>query len=168
MWQDVLGAPKVGPEGNFFNLGGHSLMATQVVSRIRRVFGCEIALRTLFEKQTVRELAAYIDGVAAAASRGGSVAEPVVALPRTGPLPASYGQERLWFLDQLEGDTGAYNSTTVVRMRGPLDTEALSATLDELVARHEVLRTRLVMDDGRVSQIVEPSARSPCRSRSST
>lgn len=152
LWQDVLGAPKVGPEGNFFNLGGHSLMATQVVSRIRRVFGCEIALRTLFEKQTVRELAAYIDGVAG----GGSLAEPVVALPRTGPLPASYGQERLWFLDQLEGDTGAYNSATVVRMRGPLDTEALSATLDELVARHEVLRTRLVMDDGRVSQIVEP------------
>ncbi|MFF8609956.1 amino acid adenylation domain-containing protein [Streptomyces sp. NPDC015346] len=153
LWQDVLGAPKVGPEDNFFNLGGHSLMATQVVSRIRRVFGCELALRTLFEKQTVRELAAYIDGVAG----GGSTGEPVVALPRTGPLPASYGQERLWFLDQLEGDTGAYNSATVVRMRGPLDTEALSATLDELVTRHEVLRTRLVMDDGRVSQIVEPA-----------
>ncbi|MFE9862868.1 amino acid adenylation domain-containing protein [Streptomyces sp. NPDC005506] len=153
LWQDVLGAPEVGPEGNFFNLGGHSLMATQVVSRIRKVFGCEIALRTLFEKQTVRDLAAYIDGVAG----GQSATEPVVALPRTGPLPASYGQERLWFLDQLEGDTGAYNSATVVRMRGPLDTEALSATLDELVARHEVLRTHLVMDDGRVSQIVEPA-----------
>ncbi|MEU2116584.1 amino acid adenylation domain-containing protein [Streptomyces sp. NPDC016459] len=153
LWQDVLGAPAVGPEDNFFNLGGHSLMATQVVSRIRRVFGCEIALRTLFEKQTVRDLAAHIDGVAG----GGSTTAPVVALPRTGPLPASYGQERLWFLDQLEGDTGAYNSATVVRMRGPLDTGALSATLDELVARHEVLRTRLVMDDGRVSQIVEPA-----------
>ncbi|MFD8978360.1 amino acid adenylation domain-containing protein [Streptomyces sp. NPDC059564] len=153
LWQDVLGAPKVGPEDNFFNLGGHSLMATQVVSRIRRVFGCEIALRTLFEKQTVRELAAHIDGAAG----GANTTEPVLALPRTGPLPASYGQERLWFLDQLEGDTGAYNSATVVRMRGPLDTEALSATLDELVARHEVLRTRLVMDNGRVSQIVEPA-----------
>ncbi len=153
LWQDVLGAPEVGPEGNFFNLGGHSLMATQVVSRIRRVFGCEIALRTLFEKQTVRELAAHIDGVASS----GSAAEPVAILPRSGPLPASYGQERLWFLDQLEGDTGAYNSATVVRMRGPLDTEVLSATLDELVARHEVLRTRLVMGDGRVDQIVEPA-----------
>ncbi|WP_073811762.1 non-ribosomal peptide synthetase [Streptomyces sp. CB02261] len=153
LWQDVLGAPRVGPEDNFFNLGGHSLMATQVVSRIRRVFGCEIALRTLFEKQTVRDLAAHIDGVA----HGASETAPVVPLPRTGPLPASYGQERLWFLDQLEGDTGAYNSSTVVRMRGPLDTEALAVTLDELVARHEVLRTRLVMDDGRVSQIVEPA-----------
>ncbi|MFD3531004.1 amino acid adenylation domain-containing protein [Streptomyces sp. NPDC058664] len=153
LWQDVLGAPKVAPEDNFFNLGGHSLMATQVVSRIRRVFGCEIALRTLFEKQTVRDLAAHIDGVAG----GATATEPVVALPRTGPLPASYGQERLWFLDQLEGDTGAYNSPTVVRMRGPLDTDALAATLDELVARHEVLRTRLVMDDGRVGQIVEPA-----------
>ncbi|MFF1506930.1 amino acid adenylation domain-containing protein [Streptomyces sp. NPDC058326] len=153
LWQEVLGAPRVGPEDNFFNLGGHSLMATQVVSRIRRVFGCDIALRTLFEKQTVRDLAAHIDGVAG----GASTTEPVVALPRTGPLPASYGQERLWFLDQLEGDTGAYNSPTVVRMRGPLDTDALAATLDELVARHEVLRTRLVMDGGRVSQIVEPA-----------
>ncbi|MGW0118808.1 amino acid adenylation domain-containing protein [Streptomyces sp. NPDC003327] len=152
LWQDVLGAPRVGPEDNFFNLGGHSLMATQVVSRIRRVFGCEIALRTLFEKQTVRELAAHIDGFA-----GGGTTAPVVPLPRTGALPASYGQERLWVLDQLEGDTGAYNSATVVRMRGPLDTGALAATLDELVARHEVLRTRLVMDDGRVSQIVEPA-----------
>ncbi|MFF0555837.1 amino acid adenylation domain-containing protein [Streptomyces sp. NPDC004266] len=153
LWQDVLGAHQVGPEDNFFNLGGHSLMATQVVSRIRRVFGCEIALRTLFEKQTVRDLAAHIDGVAGAAA----VAAPITALPRTGALPASYGQERLWVLDQLEGDTGAYNSPTVVRMRGPLDTEALAATLDELVDRHEVLRTRIVMDDGRVGQIVEPA-----------
>ncbi|MET7394187.1 amino acid adenylation domain-containing protein [Dactylosporangium sp. NPDC005572] len=154
VWQDVLGAPRVSPEDNFFNLGGHSLMATQVVSRIRRVFDCEIALRTLFELQTVRQLAAHIDGMA----RGAAPAEPVVALPRTGPLPSSYGQERLWILDQLEGDTGAYNSATVVRLRGPLDTDALAATLDELVARHEVLRTRLVMRDGVVSQVVEDIA----------
>ncbi|MEY9929768.1 amino acid adenylation domain-containing protein [Catenulispora sp. GP43] len=156
VWQEVLRSPRVQPDDNFFNLGGHSLMATQVASRIRKVFGCELALRTLFEKQTVRELAAHIDAVAGGGGGGGGTAvEPVVALPRLGPLPASFGQERLWFLDQLEGDTGAYNSATVVRLRGPLDTEALAATLDELVRRHEVLRTRLVMQDGAVCQIVE-------------
>ncbi|WP_328908281.1 amino acid adenylation domain-containing protein [Streptomyces sp. NBC_00234] len=154
VWQDVLGAPRVLPDDNFFNLGGHSLMATQVVSRVRRVFGCEIALRTLFEKQTVRQLAAHIDSIAG----GTTPSAPIVALPRTGPLPSSYGQERLWILDQLEGETGAYNSPTVVRMRGPLDREALSATLDELVQRHEVLRTRLVMNEGTVQQIVEDGA----------
>ncbi|MGP3632310.1 amino acid adenylation domain-containing protein [Streptomyces sp. 24-1644] len=154
VWQDVLGAPRVLPDDNFFNLGGHSLMATQVVSRVRRVFGCEIALRTLFEKQTVRQLAAHIDSLAG----GAKPSEPIAVLPRSGPLPSSYGQERLWILDQLEGDTGAYNSATVVRMRGPLDRAALSGTLDELVQRHEVLRTRFVMDEGMVHQIVEDGA----------
>jgi amino acid adenylation domain-containing protein len=154
VWLDVLGASRVLPDDNFFNLGGHSLMATQVVSRIRRVFGCEIALRTLFEKQTVRELAEHIDGLAG----GGSQADPIALLPRGGALPSSYGQERLWVLDLLEGDTGAYNSSTVVRLRGPLDRQALSDTLAKLVERHEALRTRLVMRDGAVRQIVEDAA----------
>ena len=154
VWQDVLGAPKVLPEDNFFNLGGHSLMATQVVSRIRRVFGCEIALRTLFEKQTVRLLAEHIDGLAG----GAADADPITVLPRDGALRSSYGQERLWVLDRLEGDTGAYNSSTVVRLRGPLDRTALSDTLAKLVERHEALRTRLVMRDGEVCQIVEDAA----------
>ncbi|MBB4911643.1 non-ribosomal peptide synthetase [Actinophytocola algeriensis] len=154
VWQDVLGAPRVLPDDNFFNLGGHSLMATQVVSRIRRVFGREIALRTLFEKQTVRQLAEHIDGMAGGASR----TEPIAVLPRDGALRSSYGQERLWVLDRLEGDTGAYNSSTVVRLRGPLDRRALSDTLAKLVERHEVLRTRLVMRDGAVCQIVEAAA----------
>ncbi|GAA3567710.1 hypothetical protein GCM10022222_59560 [Amycolatopsis ultiminotia] len=154
VWQDVLGVPRVQPDDNFFNLGGHSLMATQVVSRIRRVFGCEIALRTLFEKQTVRQLAEHVDALAG----GGAPVEPITVLPRDGALPSSYGQERMWVLDHLEGETGAYNSATVVRLRGPLDIGALQATLAALVERHEVLRTRIVSREGTVVQVIEDAA----------
>ncbi|MFT7835794.1 amino acid adenylation domain-containing protein [Saccharothrix sp. BKS2] len=151
IWREVLGVTRVLPEDNFFGLGGHSLVATRVVSRIGRALGVELGLRALFEQQTVRGLAAHLDGLAARAE----VADPITRQPTGAVLPASYGQERLWILNQLEGDTHAYNTATAVRLRGSLDTAALTAALDDLVRRHEVLRTGLVLVDGSVRQVIE-------------
>ncbi|MEW2624631.1 amino acid adenylation domain-containing protein [Streptomyces sp. NPDC048106] len=151
IWREVLGVARVLPDDNFFALGGHSLMATRVVSRIRRVFGRDIALRTLFEEQTLRQMAARLEATAG----DGPGTASIPALPRGGALPASFGQERLWILDRLEGDTHAYNTSTAVRLRGPLDTTALTGALADLVERHETLRTRLVLSDGTVHQVVE-------------
>ncbi|WP_167488528.1 non-ribosomal peptide synthetase [Nocardia terpenica] len=151
VWQDVLGVDRVLPDDNFFDLGGHSLLATRVVARLRRLFGWEVALRTLFESQTVRQLAGHIDDMV----DGRRDTEPIAILARTEPLPSSYGQERLWLLDQLEGETHAYNTVAAVRLRGRLDTGAFSAALDDLVERHETLRTRFTLNDGSVHQVVE-------------
>src|SRR6185436_8591817 len=98
---------RVGAESGFFELGGHSLLATQVVSRLRSVFGVEIPLRKIFESPTVAGLAREVE-TARAAGRG-LEAPPLAPTPRGGKLPLSFSQERLWFLQQLEPDSAAYN-----------------------------------------------------------
>ncbi|MFC9249726.1 amino acid adenylation domain-containing protein, partial [Streptomyces sp. NPDC057136] len=154
VWAQVLDAEQIGVEDNFFELGGHSLLATQVISRIREVFGVEVPLSALFDEPTVRELAAVIEGAGTAV-----VAPPVVAVDRDHALPLSFGQQRLWFLDQLEPGSSEYNLSTSVRWDGDLDVAALRAALGGVVARHEVLRTRLVAGaDGVAHQVIDEPA----------
>ncbi|MEU2543828.1 amino acid adenylation domain-containing protein, partial [Streptomyces iakyrus] len=154
VWAQVLGIDEIGAEDNFFELGGHSLLATQVISRIREVFGVEVLLSALFDEPTVRQFAAVIEGAGTAA-----VAPPVVAVGRDHALPLSFGQQRLWFLDQLEPGSSEYNLATSVRWDGDVDGEALRAALGGVVARHEVLRTRLVADaDGVAHQVIDEPA----------
>ena len=119
IWAEVLGIEQVGVSDNFFDLGGHSLLATQVTARVRQWFSVELALRSLFEKPTVAALAVEIE---ASLGGAGTPAVPsIVAVPRTGALPVSFAQQRLWFLDQLNPDSGAYNISASVLMRGELD-----------------------------------------------
>ncbi len=151
LWMDVLGLRQVGVEDNFFELGGHSLLATQVVSRLRSVFGVEVALATVFDHPTVRQVAAAVD-----AAIPGEQAPPIRPVGRSGPLPLSYAQQRLWFLDQLEPASADYNIPVTLRLRGVLDVAALQGALDEVVRRHEVLRTRLVTVDGAALQVIDP------------
>ncbi|MFF7523906.1 amino acid adenylation domain-containing protein, partial [Streptomyces pseudovenezuelae] len=147
----------IGVEDSFFELGGHSLLATQVISRVREVFAAEIPLAALFDQPTVRGLAAVIDG----AGRG-DVLPPITVADRSHPLPLSFAQQRLWFLDQLEPGSVEYNMSTRLHLPGELDLRALGAALDAIVARHEVLRTRLVADqDGIPHQIIDPPASLP-------
>jgi amino acid adenylation domain-containing protein len=157
IWAAVLGRSTVGVRDDFFELGGHSLLATQVASRVRGVFGIELPLRLLFEAPTVAGLAERVEAL----RRGGGEepAPPIVPVPRDGELPASFSQERLWFLDQLGEAGAAYNLPAGLRLRGALSVPALAAALGEIVRRHEALRTTFTPapgDDARVLQVVAP------------
>jgi amino acid adenylation domain-containing protein len=143
IWEKVLRLDRVGRGENFFELGGHSLLATQVVSRLRQALGVEIPLRLLFEKPTVAALAAEVErevqahaGLAAAPLR-----PPLLPAPREGDLPLSFAQQRLWFLDQLEPGSAAYNMAAAFRLTGRLEIGALAGALSAIVRRHENLRT---------------------------
>ncbi|HKG15723.1 MAG TPA: amino acid adenylation domain-containing protein [Pyrinomonadaceae bacterium] len=159
LWSEVLGVGGVGPESDFFESGGHSLLATQAVSRLRRLLGVEVALRELFEHPTPRRLALRLDELLRE-SKGIEQAPPMVAVERGGPLPLSFAQRRLWFIQQMEPESTAYNVPAAVRLTGCLNVEALESTLTEVVRRHEVLRTHFAVgEDGEPVQVVsEPSA----------
>ena len=153
--QEVLGVERIGVEDNFFDLGGHSLSATQVVSRLGQVLGVEPTLQQLFEAPTAARLAAALAGDLA----GGRVTVPdIEPIPRGGALPLSFAQERMWFLHQLEPDSSAYNISLALRFEGALDGSVLSASWGALVERHEVLRTVLPQVDGRPVQLIQPAA----------
>ena len=149
IWAEVLGVDEVGVHDDFFDLGGHSLLATQVISRVNAVFGTEVLLRALFEAPTVAGLAGR---AALAAGTGG--AEPLGPVPRSGRVPLSFAQQRLWFLDRLVPGNPFYNLPAPVRLTGPLDLTALGAAFTALVARHEVLRTTFADDGGQPWQVI--------------
>lgn len=154
IWADVLGLARVGAHDDFFDLGGHSLNATQVIGRARDAFGLDIPLRWLFETRTVAGLAARIEQERRAAR--GAALPPLTRTERTGDLPLSYAQQRLWFLDRLEPESALYNNPAVVRLRGCLDIAAFERSLNEIVRRHEALRTSFPMIDGRPVQRIAP------------
>jgi len=138
---EVLGRGTVGIDQDFFELGGHSLLATQVVSRVQRAFQIEMPVRALFEEPTVRGLALGVE--AALREAEGMALPPIRRASRTRPLPLSFAQQRLWFLDQLEPGSSAYNVPVALRFSGELAVGALGSSFTELVRRHEVLRTSL-------------------------
>jgi len=145
IWREVLGVSVVGIHDSFFDLGGHSLLATQIVSRMRIALGVEVPLRALFEAPTVAGLTKRIQG-------GGAAQKAIERAPRDGVLPLSFAQERLWFLDQLEPGSTAYNVPAALRLSGPLDADALEGAFGALIARHESLRTAFVAVEGKPSQ----------------
>lgn len=159
IWSQVLHLPQVGRSENFFALGGNSLSAMRLAARIREVFRVELPLRDLFETPTIAGLAERI--VCARRESAGVALAPIVPQPRTGLLPVSYAQQRLWFLERLAPDRALYNLPAALRLRGRLDVTALQASLDAIVARHEVLRTRIVAVDGVPMQQIDPPAPLP-------
>ncbi|MEW5929506.1 MAG: amino acid adenylation domain-containing protein [Gemmatimonadota bacterium] len=155
MWAETLRRERVGVTEDFFALGGHSLLAMRLVSRLREAFGVEVPLRALFEASTVARLAARIDALRSA---GAPPAPPIARVPRDGPLPPSFAQQRLWLVDRIEPGSAAYNMPFALRMRGALDVAALRASLDALVRRHETLRTTFAEQDGAPVQVIHPPA----------
>jgi amino acid adenylation domain-containing protein len=154
IWARLFDIERVGIHDNFFDLGGHSLLATQAISRMREALRVEIPLRRLFERPTVAGLADSIEGAHRAIQP--LAAPPIVPVPRTGDLVLSFAQQRLWFFDQLEPGLAAYNLPAAVRLKGPLNLAALRQSLNEIVKRHESLRTTFAQVDGWATQVIAP------------
>ncbi|HEX4966052.1 MAG TPA: amino acid adenylation domain-containing protein [Thermoanaerobaculia bacterium] len=150
IWSEVLGVERVGRGDDFFDAGGHSLLASRAASRISRAFGVDVPLALLFQAPTPAALAERL------ASRP-AMGAPLQPVPRGGGLPLSFAQLRLWFLDRLRPGSAAYNMPGAMRLEGPLDLVALGATLGEIMRRHEALRTSFPAGlEGPVQRVAPP------------
>ena len=161
IWQEVLGVAQVGADDNFYELGGHSLLATQVASRLRDVFRAELPLQPLLVAATVADAAAVLRGAVGEAAEPPSLRIPRRAAAAAELAPLSFSQERMWFLDQLDPGTPIYNLFNFVEVSGPLSVPVLGRCLDELLRRHEALRTVFVAEGGSPLQRILPPAPFP-------
>ncbi|WP_414620772.1 amino acid adenylation domain-containing protein [Calothrix sp. CCY 0018] len=150
IWTQVLGVSQVGIYDNFFELGGHSLLATQVVSRIRKTLEVDISLHHLFKFPNIAQLAKEIQQVS---TKGISAIMPV---PRDGNLPLSFAQARLWLLEQLNPGSYIYNMPAMIRLTGNLNVKVLEESINQIIHRHEALRTTFVLVDGQPLQVIIP------------
>ena len=150
IWTEVLGVESVGVSDDFFELGGHSLLATQLLSRVRESFKVELPLRVFFEAPTIARLSVHLE--AAMREQAGVASTPLVPVLRGEHVPLSFSQQRLWFLSQLEPTSSFYNMPVAVRLSGTLNAEAMKRSLNEVVRRHESLRTSFPALDGQPRQ----------------
>ncbi|HVG10917.1 MAG TPA: amino acid adenylation domain-containing protein [Thermoanaerobaculia bacterium] len=156
IWGRLLGIERVRRRDDFFEIGGHSLSATQLISRVRDSFRVELSLRVLLEDPTLAGQAARIER--ALRSGQGAVSLPLGPVDRDGELPLSFSQERLWFLTQIDPANAAFNVPAAFRVRGKLDPSVLALALSEVVRRHESLRTAFLAVGGRPAQAIAPPA----------
>ncbi len=147
IWEKVLKIERVGIYDNFFELGGHSLLATQVVSRLRSHYQVELPLREFFKTPVVLELAKCIK---LESMKHGTL--PLIPQPRQGRIPLSFAQQRLWFIDQLNPQSALYNIPLALKLKGTLNLKALQRALNNLIKRHEVLRTSIKIHEGKPYQ----------------
>ncbi len=150
IWTEILKVENPGVTDDFFDLGGHSLLAIKIISRIRDVFDVDLATQDLFEHPTIAGLA----GVLAESRNAAGGTRHIERRKTAGPSPLSFAQEQLWFLNQLAPHSPVYNVVDVIRFEGTYNADAIQKTLDELVRRHEVLRTTFSYVDGRPMQTV--------------
>ncbi len=148
IWSQVIKVEKIGIYDNFFELGGHSLLVTQVISHIRQTFKLEIPLRLLFECPTIAQLSSQI-------GKNNSLPVPEIE-PRkqSKNLPLSFAQQRLWFIDQLDANSTAYNMPSILRILGSLNISALEKSINQIIQRHEILRTNVISIDGQPIQVI--------------
>ncbi|WP_236587727.1 non-ribosomal peptide synthetase [Tumebacillus amylolyticus] len=156
IWSEVLGVERIGVNQNFFTLGGHSLLSTQVMSRVRRQFGIDLPLRQLFEGPTIAQLATAVE--AALQEQPAAEIETITAISRQGDLPLSDMQKQLWFFEQLESKTALYHVPFALSFEGELELDHLQAALQEIVSRHESLRTAFVERDDEAMAVVLPQS----------
>ncbi|HEV7215657.1 MAG TPA: SDR family NAD(P)-dependent oxidoreductase, partial [Chloroflexota bacterium] len=152
VWRDILGPSHLGKTANFFALGGNSLLAAQVIGRLRQTYAVDITPRAFFDAPTVTTLADQIEQLRAGGER--AALPPLPKVDRQSTLPLSLPQRRLWFLDQVAPGNVSYNVPIALRLRGDLDVAALEESLREIVRRHEVLRTTFRATDGEPYQVI--------------
>jgi len=160
IWEELLGIAPVGRHDSFFDLGGHSLLGAQLMIRLAERFGAEVPMAALFEAPTLSLLAAAVQ--TARAETPGALAPQIAVIPRPADgagLPLSFAQERLWFLDRLIPDNPVYHVPLTTRLRGRLRWPVLAASLNEVAARHEVLRTTFACVDDLPVQVIGPVLR---------
>jgi acyl transferase domain-containing protein len=163
IWSEVLGLEGIGVDDDFYELGGDSLLATQVYARLTQSLSPSITLQQVLAHQTIAEFAEAVgQEIEMAGEQSGEAAPHTIsATPRDAELPVSFSQQRLWFIYQLAPDSSVYNLGDAIRMSGQLNIEVLERSLNEIVRRHEALRTRFVSRNGQPTQVVEPSWRVP-------
>ncbi|HVR00307.1 MAG TPA: amino acid adenylation domain-containing protein, partial [Mycobacterium sp.] len=161
LFAELLGHARVGADDSFFDLGGHSLVATKLVAAIRSSCGVDLAIRELFELATVAALAKRVDELQAGSVR--SRRPKLITTAHDGPSPLSASQLRIWFAYRIEGPSAVNNIPFAARLAGPCDTAALVAAIGDVVARHEILRTTYVEVDGVPYQVVNPVEDIPIR-----
>ncbi|MBV8734893.1 MAG: AMP-binding protein, partial [Solirubrobacterales bacterium] len=156
LWAELLEHDRIGVHDDFFDLGGHSLLAARMIGRIHSQLDVQLPLRALFEAPTVVGLSERIEAMQAQAEQAEKPREeppPLVPIARV--RRTSFAQDRFLFIDQLAGPTSAYNIPWPLRLKGELDVVALGRALSEIVRRHEALRTRFVVQDGRRVQLID-------------
>ncbi len=154
IWSELLKVESVGINDNFFDLGGHSLLAIKAVSRIRDVFEVDLPAQVLFENSTIAELAKLVTTAESSAESSARI-EPS---GHAGPYPLSSAEEQLWFLNQLAPASPVYNVVDVIPLEGPYNPTALARTMQELIQRHDILRTVFSYSGGQPVQVVLPAA----------
>jgi amino acid adenylation domain-containing protein len=159
IWEQVLGVETVGIHDDFFELGGHSLLAARIASRVSTTVGAELPLRVLFEAPTVAGIEAWCERLAGAPA--GVMLPPIEPAPRSGRMPLSFAQQRLWFLDRLQPGSSTYNVPSALRLHGPLRRSLLARAFSDLARRHETLRTTVEGGDGEPRQVIHPPAPVP-------
>ncbi|HTN73246.1 MAG TPA: condensation domain-containing protein, partial [Methylomirabilota bacterium] len=153
IWAQVLGLQEIGRHDDFLRLGGDSILGAQIISRLSSSLGAEISMIDLFEAPTVTALAQAIEAKKITDEAG----LPLHSLPRDRAFPLSSAQAAVWFLHQLEPRTAIYNRPSALRLTGPLDVMALEQGLNEMLRRHEALRTTFPLIDGRPVQVILPA-----------
>jgi amino acid adenylation domain-containing protein/non-ribosomal peptide synthase protein (TIGR01720 family) len=159
LWAQVLSVDCVGIGDNFFQLGGDSILATQLISRIREVMRVELSFRSFFDTPTIVGMARSIE--VARQTMADLKVPPLQPVPRGGPLPLSFAQQRMWFLEQLEPSRAVYNLPLAWRFTGDLNVSALEQSVGEIVRRHEILRTTFPSVDGQPMQMIAPELALP-------
>ncbi|MBS2993425.1 amino acid adenylation domain-containing protein [Rhodococcus erythropolis] len=153
---DVLRLEQVGLDDDFFELGGNSLVATQLVARVGQALDTQVPVRVLFEASTVEGLAAQVELIAGAGGRAALVARPRPAL-----IPLSLAQQRMWFLSRFDPDSAVNNIPIALNIKGALNVSALSHAISDVIERHESLRTVYPEQGGQGQQVVLPSSEVP-------
>jgi len=153
IWRDLLDLDAIGVADNFFDLGGHSLTAAQTAARIRKAFGVDVPVRLMFTQNTVEKLAKTIAGLQEQKQRG---LEPIPRQTGEPERRLAFSQERLWYFGQLAPESSVYNQPFSVRLRGPLDVDAMDRAFRLIVDRHEPLRTLFLIEDGQPMAAVGP------------